>query len=35
MHVLPRCLVQTAAKFKSEIWLSKDGNEVNGKSMLV
>lgn len=27
-------LVQTAAKFKSEIWLSKDGHEVNGKSML-
>lgn len=27
-------LVQTAAKFKSEIWFSKDGYEVNGKSML-
>ena len=27
-------LVQTAAKFKSDIWFSKDGNEVNGKSML-
>jgi phosphocarrier protein len=27
-------LVQTAAKFKSDIWLSKDGHEINGKSML-
>jgi len=27
-------LVQTAAKFKSDIWFAKDGNEVNGKSML-
>ncbi|MBI5866772.1 MAG: HPr family phosphocarrier protein [candidate division Zixibacteria bacterium] len=35
VHARPAAmLVQTAAKFKSEIWLSKDGNEVNGKSML-
>ena len=27
-------LVQTASKFKSEIWISKDGREVNSKSML-
>jgi len=35
VHARPAAmLVQTAAKFKSEIWLSKDGHEVNGKSML-
>ncbi|MBA4397072.1 MAG: HPr family phosphocarrier protein [Syntrophus sp. (in: bacteria)] len=27
-------LVQTAAKFKSKIYLEKDGWEVNGKSLL-
>ena len=27
-------IVQTAAKFRSEIWLIKDGNQVNAKSML-
>jgi phosphocarrier protein HPr len=35
VHARPAAmLVQTAAKFKSDIWFSKDGNEVNGKSML-
>ncbi len=27
-------LVQTASKFKCDIWISKDGREVNAKSML-
>lgn len=27
-------LVQTASKFESDIWFVKDGQEVNGKSML-
>lgn len=27
-------LVQTASKFESDIWFIKDGQEVNGKSML-
>lgn len=27
-------LVQTASKFKSDVWISKDGREVNAKSML-
>lgn len=27
-------LAQTASKFTSEVWLSKDGHEVNGKSIL-
>lgn len=35
VHARPAAmLVQTAAKFKSDIWLSKDGHEINGKSML-
>jgi len=35
MHARPSAmLVQTASKFKSEIWLAKDGREVNAKSML-
>lgn len=27
-------LVQTFQKFKSEVWLSKDGQTVNGRSIL-
>jgi phosphocarrier protein len=27
-------LVQTVGKFQSEIWLSKDGRKVNGKSIM-
>lgn len=27
-------LVQLANKFKSEVWIGKDGQEVNGKSIL-
>lgn len=27
-------IVQTASKFSSDIWLIKDGREVNAKSML-
>ena len=35
LHARPAAMiVQTATKFKSEIWLIKDGREVNGKSML-
>jgi phosphocarrier protein len=35
MHARPSAmLVQTASKFKSEIWITKDGREVNAKSML-
>ena len=35
VHARPAAMiVQTATKFKSEIWLIKDGREVNGKSML-
>lgn len=35
MHARPSAmLVQTASKFKSEIWIAKDGREVNAKSML-
>jgi phosphocarrier protein len=35
MHARPSAmLVQTSSKFKSEIWISKDGREVNAKSML-
>lgn len=35
VHARPSALlVQTASKFKSEVWFSKDGREVNGKSML-
>ncbi len=35
VHARPSAMiVQTASKFKSEVWLIKDGNEVNAKSML-
>jgi len=35
VHARPSAmLVQTASRFKSDIWFSKDGQEVNGKSML-
>ena len=35
VHARPSALlVQTASKFKSEVWFAKDGREVNGKSML-
>lgn len=35
VHARPSAmLAQTASKFKSEVWLSKDGHEVNGKSIL-
>jgi phosphocarrier protein len=35
MHARPSAmLVQTASKFKSDVWISKDGREVNAKSML-
>jgi len=35
LHARPSAmLVQTASKFKSDIWISKDGREVNAKSML-
>lgn len=35
MHARPSALlVQTASKFQSDIWFVKDGQEVNGKSML-
>jgi len=27
-------IVQTASKFRAEVWLIKDGNQVNAKSML-
>ncbi|GAB4314514.1 MAG: HPr family phosphocarrier protein [Candidatus Zixiibacteriota bacterium] len=35
VHARPSAmLVQTASKFESDIWFIKDGQEVNGKSML-
>jgi phosphocarrier protein len=35
VHARPSAmLAQTASKFTSEVWLSKDGHEVNGKSIL-
>ncbi len=35
VHARPSALlVQTASKFQSDIWFVKDGQEVNGKSML-
>ena len=35
MHARPSAmLVQTASKFKSDIWISKENHEVNAKSML-
>jgi phosphocarrier protein HPr len=35
VHARPSAMiVQTASKFASDVWLIKDGHEVNGKSML-
>lgn len=35
VHARPSAMiVQTASKFSSDIWLIKDGREVNAKSML-
>ncbi len=35
VHARPSAMiVQTASKFRAEIWLIKDGNQVNAKSML-
>lgn len=35
MHARPAAMfVQTAAKFQSDITVSKDGSEVNGKSVM-
>jgi phosphocarrier protein len=35
VHARPSAMiVQTAARFRAEIWLIKDGNQVNAKSML-
>ncbi|MEO5378313.1 MAG: HPr family phosphocarrier protein [Magnetococcus sp. DMHC-6] len=28
------CFVQEASRFQSEVWLIKDGNKVDGKSMM-
>jgi len=35
LHVRPASmLVETASKFKSDIWIEKDGQEANGKSIM-
>lgn len=35
VHARPSAMiVQTASKFRSDVWLIKDGNKVNAKSML-
>lgn len=35
VHARPSAMiVQTASKFRADIWLIKDGNQVNAKSML-
>ena len=35
LHVRPASmLVETAGKFKSDIWIEKDGQEANGKSIM-
>lgn len=35
VHARPSAMiVQTASKFRSDVWLIKDGNQVNAKSML-
>ncbi|MEJ2636763.1 MAG: HPr family phosphocarrier protein [Calditrichia bacterium] len=35
LHARPAALlVKTAGKFKSDVWISKDGYEVNGKSIM-
>jgi phosphocarrier protein len=35
LHTRPAAsIVKTAAKFKSEFWIEKDGMEINGKSII-
>ncbi|GAB4332820.1 MAG: HPr family phosphocarrier protein [Calditrichia bacterium] len=35
LHARPAAmLVKTTGKFKSNVWISKDGYEVNGKSIM-
>ena len=35
LHVRPASmLVETASKFKSDVWIEKDGQEANGKSIM-
>ncbi len=35
LHVRPASmLVEAASKFKSKIWIEKDGQEANGKSIM-
>ena len=35
LHARPAALfVETASRYRSDIWLSKDGVEVNGKSIM-
>jgi phosphocarrier protein HPr len=35
LHALPAALfVKTSNRFKSEVWVEKDGEEVNGKSIM-
>lgn len=35
VHARPSAMiVQTATKFRADVWLIKDGNQVNAKSML-
>ena len=35
LHARPAALfVKTANRYRSEIWVSKDGEEVNGKSIM-
>jgi len=35
LHVRPASmLVEVASKFKSDIWIEKDGQEANGKSIM-
>ncbi len=35
LHVRPASmLVEAASKFESEIWIEKDGQEANGKSIM-
>lgn len=35
LHVRPASmLVEVASKFKSDVWIEKDGQEANGKSIM-
>ncbi len=35
MHARPAAMfVKTASRFKSEIWVEKDGDQINGKSIM-